>query len=69
MSSLYAGERLAKNISKETKATIQKYTNVFDTLMQRFRDLADSDTLMNIHDMGESVPPYRECSLTLEPLT
>ena len=69
MSSLYAGERLAKNIFKETKAMIQNYNNVLDTLMQRFRDLADRDTLINVHDTGESVPLYPECSLTLEPLT
>jgi len=69
MSSLYAGERLAKNIFKETKATIQNYDNVLDTLMQQFRDLADRDTLINVHDIGDSVPLYRECLLTLEPLT
>jgi len=32
------------------------YTNVFDTLMQWFRDLADRDTLINVHHIGESVP-------------
>jgi hypothetical protein len=69
ISSLYAGERLAKNIFKETTATIQKYNNVLDTLMQRFRDLAVRDTSINVHEIGESVPLYRECSLTLEPLT
>ena len=69
MSSLYAGERLAKNIFKETKATIENYNAVLDTLMQRCRDLAVRDTLINAHDIGESVPLYHECSLTLEPLT
>jgi hypothetical protein len=69
MKSLYAGERLAKNIFKETNATIQNYNNVLDTLMQRFRDLAVRDTLINVHHIGEHVPIYRECSLTLEPLT
>jgi len=41
----------------------------FSTLMRRFRDLAVRDTLINVHDIGESLPLYRECSLTLEPLT
>jgi len=69
MTSLYAGQRLAKNILKETNATIQNYNNVLDTLMQQFRDLAVRDTLINVHHIGESVPLYREPSLTLEPLT
>jgi len=69
MSSLYAGERLAKNIFKETIATIQNYNTVLDNLMQRFRDLAVRDTVINVHHIGESVPLYRECSLTLEPST
>jgi len=69
MSSLYIGTRLAKNIFKETQTTIQNYTNVLDTLMERFRDLAARDTLINVHHIGETVPLYRECSLTLEPLT
>ena len=69
MSSLYSGERLAKNIFKETNATIENYNTVLDTLMQRFRDLAVRDTLINVHDIGESVHLHRECSLTLEPLT
>jgi len=69
MSSLYAGERLAKNIFKETTATIQKYNTVLDALMQRFRDLAVRDTLIIAHHIGESVPLYREFSLTLESLT
>jgi len=66
MSSLYVGERLAKNIWKETTATIQNYNTVLDALTQRFRDLAVRDTLITVHHIGESVPPYRECSLTLE---
>jgi len=43
--------------------------SVLDTLMRRFRDLAVRDTLINVHDIGESLPLYHECSLTLEPLT
>jgi len=69
MTSLDAGQRLAKNILKETNATIQNYNNVLDTLMQQFRDLAVRDTLINVRHIGESVPLYRESSLTLEPLT
>ena len=69
MSSLYAGERLAKNIFKETGDIVQKYNDVLDALMQRFRDLAVRETLINVHHIGESVQLYRECSLTLEPLT
>ena len=54
MSSLYAGKRLAKNILKETTATIQNYNTVLDALMQQFRDLAVRDTLINVHRMGKS---------------
>ena len=54
MKSLYAGERLAKNILKETTTTIQNYNTALDALMQQFRDLAVRDTLINVHRMGKS---------------
>ena len=69
MTSLYAGERLRKNILKETTATIQNYNTVLDALMQQFRDLAVRDTLINVHRMGKSwTQNHSEPSLTCGPV-
>jgi hypothetical protein len=73
MSSLCKGERLAKNVFKETSAIIQSYNNVLDTLMQNFRDGAVRDILLDVRDInvkvhriGKSSPHiYSERSLTM----
>jgi hypothetical protein len=53
MSLLCTGARLAKNIIAETDAKIDGYTNVFEALMQQFRDRAVRDTALNVHHIGE----------------
>ena len=50
------GERLAKNVFKETSALIQRYNDVLDTLMQRFRDGVVRDIVVNVHRFGKSWP-------------
>jgi len=50
------GERLAKNVFKETDALIQRYNDVLDTLMQRFRDGVVRDIVVNVHRFGKNWP-------------
>jgi nitrous oxidase accessory protein NosD len=49
---LCTGARLAKNIIAETDAEIHGYTNVFEALMQQFRDRAVRDTALGVHELG-----------------
>jgi hypothetical protein len=57
VSSFYiiTGKRLGKNAFSETTDTIQKYSDVFDGLMQNFRDQVTRDVAIHIHDMGAHV--------------
>ena len=50
----WTGKRLAKNVLKETNSVIQSYNNVFDNLMQQFRDGAVSHIVINVHHFGKS---------------
>jgi hypothetical protein len=47
------GSRLGKNIVWETEDTIQKYNDVFDTLMQNFRDQVAHDVDVHVHRTGK----------------
>jgi hypothetical protein len=51
-STIITGKRLGKNIVSETTNTIQKYSDVFDGLMQNFRDQVTHDVAINIHDIA-----------------
>jgi hypothetical protein len=53
MSPLCTGRRLAKNVIAETDAKIYGYNNVFEALMQQFRDGAVRDTALGVHNIGE----------------
>jgi hypothetical protein len=52
-STIITGKRLGKNIGSETTVTIQKYSDVFDKLMQNFRDQVTLDVAIHIHRTGE----------------
>ena len=56
MPSLATGNRLAKDVFKETGVLIQKYNAAFDTLMQEFRDGAVRDIVVNVYRFGKSCP-------------
>ncbi|KAG2340650.1 WD40 repeat-like protein [Suillus weaverae] len=47
--------RLGKNVFSETTDTIQKYSDVFDGLMQNFRDQVACDVAIHVHDIGTHV--------------
>jgi ATP-dependent Lon protease len=45
-------KRLGKNVVSETTDTIQKYSDVFDMLMQNFRDQVAHDVAIHVHDIA-----------------
>ncbi|KAG1848541.1 hypothetical protein DFJ58DRAFT_467239 [Suillus subalutaceus] len=45
--------RLGKNVVSETEDTIQKYNDVFDRLMQNFRDQVAHDVAIHVHRTRE----------------
>jgi molybdopterin synthase catalytic subunit len=49
---LFTGERLGKNVFKETDAMIQRHNEVLDNLMQQFRDKMAITAVENIHRIG-----------------
>jgi hypothetical protein len=51
-STIIAGKRLGKHVLSETTDTIQKYSDVFDGLMQNFRDQVTRDVAIHIHDIA-----------------
>jgi hypothetical protein len=52
-STIITGKRLGKNIVSETSDTIQKYCDVFNRLMENFRDQVTHDVAIHIHRTGE----------------
>ncbi|KAG2335673.1 WD40 repeat-like protein [Suillus weaverae] len=54
-SAIITGKRLGKNAVSETTDTIQKYSDVYDRLMQNFRDQVAHDVAIHIHDIGTHV--------------
>ncbi|KAG2362066.1 hypothetical protein BDR07DRAFT_1074184 [Suillus spraguei] len=46
--------RFGKNVISETTDTIKNYNDVFDRLMQNFRDQVTSDVVIRVHDMEET---------------
>jgi hypothetical protein len=51
-SPIITGKRLGKNVVSETTDTIQKYSDVFDMLMQNFRDQVAHDVAIHVHDIA-----------------
>jgi hypothetical protein len=51
-SPIITGKRLGKNVVSETTDTIQKYSDVFDMLMQSFRDQVAHDVAIHVHDIA-----------------
>jgi hypothetical protein len=49
------GMRLLKNMISETDARVRKYNNVFDELLQQFRNRAAGDTLVVVHRIWEGI--------------
>ena len=49
--------RLLKNLFSETDTLVQRYNDVFDKLLQEFRDRAASDTLVVVHRIWEDLAP------------
>ena len=47
--------RLLKNLISETDARVRKYNNVFDELLQQFRNRAAGDTLVVVHRIWEGI--------------
>jgi len=52
--------RLLKNLFSENDTIVQRYNNVFDKLLQEFRDRAAGDTLVVVHRIWEDVDDLRE---------
>ena len=50
----WTGKRLAKDVFRDTGSAIQSYNNVFDNLMQQFRDGAVRDIVVNVYRSGKS---------------
>lgn len=61
---LVPGTRLLKNLVSETDERVQIYKNVFDELMQQFRDGAAGDTLVVVHRIWEGVKDLGKPFLT-----
>ena len=49
------GTRLLKNFISETDERVRCYNNVFDELLQQFRDRAAGDTLVVVHRIWEGM--------------
>ncbi|KAG1734867.1 uncharacterized protein EDB91DRAFT_574012 [Suillus paluster] len=49
-------KRLRKHVANETTATIETYSQVFDDLMQQFRDRVTRDTAIILHRTGKDWP-------------
>ena len=50
--------RLLKNlVSSKAKTLVQDYSDVFDKLLQDFRDRAAGDTLVVVHRIWEDLAP------------
>ena len=50
--------RLVKNlVSSKAKTLVQDYNDVFDKLLQEFRDRAAGDTLVVVHRIWEDLAP------------
>jgi len=48
------GQRLARDVFRETSALIKSYNDVLDALMQQFRDGAVRDIVVNVYRFGKS---------------
>ncbi len=53
--SSFQGTRFLKNLISEADERVQTYKNVFDELMQQFRDRAAGDTLVVVHRIWEGM--------------
>jgi hypothetical protein len=67
-STIITGKRLGKNVLSETTDTIQKYSDVFDRLMQNFRDQATRDIVIHVHRTGKGsdVPVTRHALIRFQ---
>jgi hypothetical protein len=51
-STIMTGKRLGKDVLSETDDTINKYNDVFEGLMQNFRDQVARDVAISVHDIA-----------------
>ena len=49
------GTRLLKNFISETDARVKCYNDIFDELLQQFRDKAAGNTLVVVHRIWEDL--------------
>ena len=49
--------RLLNNLFSETDTLLQRYNDVFDKLLQEFRNKAAGDTLVVVHRIWEDLAP------------
>ena len=49
------GARLLENFISETDARVKCYNDIFDELLQQFRDKAAGNTLVVVHRIWESL--------------
>ena len=52
----FTGERLAKDLLKETETVIKSYNDALDALMQQFRDHAVRSTVLQVYRIGKRWP-------------
>jgi hypothetical protein len=52
-STIITGSRHGKNVVSETEDATQKYNDVFDRLMQDFRDQIAHDVAIHVHRTGK----------------
>jgi hypothetical protein len=57
--------RLLKNFISETDARVRKYNDVFDELMQQFRNRAAGDTLVVVHRIWEGIKGLEALGIVL----
>jgi hypothetical protein len=60
-STIITGKRIGKNVLSETTDTIQKYSDVFDGLMQNFRHQVTRDVAIHIQDIAVHVHRTGKC--------
>jgi hypothetical protein len=54
-STIITGKRLGRDVLAETDDTINKYNDVFEGLMQNFRDQVARDVAIGVRDIGTQV--------------
>ena len=59
------GTRLLKNLISGTDARVREYNNVYDELLQQFRNRAAGDTLVVVHRIWKSIKDLEALGIIL----